>query len=112
MRTDLTPAAIDLATRTIEILESAFEEQKDGEGEWLQIDAKVATALHHELYAMHRQVHYEEDTRLRLMNDGWMAVEVVCDGADRDFAYVCCLKPGHKGDCYSSHKRVDFRSTR
>lgn len=64
MRTDLNPAALDLAARTLEVLEPAFEAQKGEEGEWLQIDATVATALSRELHELSRQTHPDEDSRL------------------------------------------------
>lgn len=53
--------------------------------------------------------HTPPGTRLVVHNDSFLEVEVCCDGAVSHTAYVCCLKPGHKGDCYSRHKNVNFQ---
>ena len=35
-------------------------------------------------------------------------VEKVCGKSDSLMGYVCCLKPGHEGQCYTRNKNLEF----
>lgn len=53
--------------------------------------------------------HTPPGSRLVIHNDSFLEVEVCCDGAVSYTALICCLSPGHTGDCYSHHKKVNFQ---
>jgi len=49
-----------------------------------------------------------EGSRLVVHHDGYIDIQMCCDGRIPDMAYSCCRDPGHTGRCYSRHKQVYF----
>lgn len=47
-------------------------------------------------------------TRISVESDGFVSVKLLCAGQVPHMAYWCSLEPGHKGQCYSKEKCVDF----
>lgn len=50
-----------------------------------------------------------EGARLVIHHDSFPEIEVCCDGHVPYMAHVCALDPGHTGDCWSWHKKVNFK---
>ena len=49
-----------------------------------------------------------EGTRLVVKNDLYPEVEICCNGHVEYTAYICCLPPGHEGQCFCRGKNCEF----